>query len=124
MTLLISFLLGVFTTIFIYSIIVTLMTIESMNRHNLPIAYKLWLDNFKDVFSIKLILFGIIAYTCIFYVQICNIKHYNNGNTETKPIVCKCEACEKNTKKVNAVIKYLELDDEDLEELFEQVKAK
>lgn len=128
MTLLISLLLATLTVFVLDCFIVTLMTIQDVSGKDWFAcrAYKTWVLNFKESFLLTPCVIGIIVISGIFCIGICDI-HHKIKLTEAGCCTCECKMCKQNVynaKKIDAVIQYLSLDEEDINDLCEQRQSK
>ena len=115
---LISLLTGFICTLLIYSIIVSLSTLEDLEWRDwltlLPNQY--WLSNFKDMFSFTILSFSTVTFSFLLWAHL-KLSTMARDASSRGECVCYCEACKESLKMSRAAVVYLGLDDEDIEEL-------
>ena len=115
---LVSLLIGLVITFFIYSLVVSLSTLEDLKwRDWLTLRpYQHWLSEFKDLFSFTIFSFSTVTFSLVFWVQL-KLSTMDRDATSRGECVCGCEACKDALKLSSAAVAYLGLNAEDIEEL-------
>lgn len=116
---LVSLLIGLVITFFIYSLVVSLSTLEDLEwRDWLTLwPYQHWLSEFKDLFSFTIFSFSTVTFSLVFWVQL-KLSTMDRDATSRGECVCyNCKACQKSFKLSRAAVAYLGLNAEDIEEL-------
>ena len=109
-----SLLAGFICTFLIYSLIVSLSTLENLEwRDWLTLwPYQHWLGEFKDMFSFSIFLFSTAIFSIIFFASA-----DTEADTSRGECVCDCKACKDSLKLSRAAVAYLGLNAEDVEKL-------
>ena len=115
---LISLLTGFICTLLIYSIIVSLSTLEDLEWRDwlTLLPYQYWLGNFKDMFSFTILSFSTVTFSFLFWAHL-KLSTMARDASSRGECVCYCEACKESLKMSRAAVVYLGLNDEDIEEL-------
>ena len=116
---LVSLLIGLVITFFIYSLVVSLSTLEDLKwRDWLTFRpYQYWLSEFKDLFSFTIFSFSTVTFSLVFWVQL-KLSTMDRDATSKEECVCyNCKACQTSLKLSRAAVAYLGLNAEDIEEL-------
>lgn len=115
---LISLLTGFICTLLIYSIVVSLSTLEDLEWRDwlTLLPYRCWLGNFKDMFSFTLFSFSTVIFSFMFWDHL-KLSMMARDSSSREECVCNCKACKDSLKLSRAAVVYLGLDDEDIEEL-------
>lgn len=119
---LISLLIGFICTFLIYSLVVSLSTLEDLEwRDWLTLwPYQHWLGVFKDLFSFTIFLFSAVIFSFVFWTQLklsTMAREVTEAATSRRECVCDCKACKDSLKLSRAAVAYLGLNAEDIEEL-------
>ena len=109
---LISLLAGFICTLLIYSIVVSLSTLEDLEWRDwlTLLPYQHWFGEFKNMFNFKIFVFSTVIFSFLFLAQ-------SKTSISREECVCNCKACKDGLKWSRAAVVYLGLDDEDIEEL-------
>ena len=115
---LVSLLIGFICTLFIYSLVVTLSTLEDLEwRDWLTLwPYQHWLSEFKDLFSFTILSFSTVTFSLIFWAQLKFSTMAEDASLRGE-CICDCKACKDSLKLSRAAVAYLGLNAEDIEEL-------
>lgn len=115
---LISLLIGFICTLLIYSLVVSLSTLEDLEwRDWLTLwPYQHWLGEFKDLFSFTIFLLSTVIFSLVFWANL-KLTMMEKAAASRGECVCDCKACKDSLKLSKAAIAYLELNAEDIEEL-------
>ena len=117
-----SLLVGFICALLIYSLIVSLSTLEDLKlRDWLTLwPYQHWLGEFKDMFDLKIFVVGTIVFSLMFWAQLkisMTAREVVEEAASRGECVCDCKACKDGLKLSRAAVAYLGLDAEDIEEL-------
>lgn len=115
---LVSLLIGLVITFFIYSLVVSLSTLEDLKwRDWLTIwPYQHWLSMFKELFSFTIFSFSTVVFSLVFWAQL-KLPTMARDAASKEECVCDCKACKDSLKLSRAAVAYLGLNVEDIEEL-------
>ena len=116
---LVSLLIGFICTLFIYSLVVSLSTLEDLKwRDWLTLwPYQHWLSMFKDLFSFTIFSFSTVVFSFVFWAQLKLSMTARDAASKEKCVCYNCKACQKSLKLSRAAVAYLGLNAEDIEEL-------
>lgn len=116
---LVSLLVGFTCTLFIYSLVVSLSTLEDLKwRDWLTIwPYQHWLSMFKELFSFTIFSFSTVVFSLVFWAQLKLSMTTRDASSKEECVCCNCKACQKSLKLSRAAVAYLGLNAEDIEEL-------
>lgn len=116
---LVSLLVGFTCTLFIYSLVVSLSTLEDLEwRDWLTLwPYQHWLSEFKDLFSFTIFSFSTVVFSFLFWAQLKLPMTARDASSKEECVCYNCKACQKSLKLSRAAVAYLGLNAEDIEEL-------
>lgn len=116
---LVSLLVGFTCTLFIYSLVVSLSTLEDLKwRDWLTIwPYQHWLSMFKELFSFTIFSFSTMVFSLVFWAQLKLSMTARDASSKEECVCYNCKACQKSLKLSRAAVAYLGLNAEDIEEL-------
>ena len=116
---LVSLLIGLVITLFIYSLVVSLSTLEDLKwRDWLTLwPYQHWLRMFKDLFSFTIFSFSTVVFSLVFWAQLKLSMTARDAASKEECVCYNCKACQKSLKLSRAAVAYLGLNAEDIEEL-------
>lgn len=116
---LVSLLVGFTCTLFIYSLVVSLSTLEDLKwRDWLTLRpYQHWLSEFKDLFSFTIFSFSTVVFSLVFWAQLKLSMTARDAASKEECVCYNCKACQTSLKLSRAAVAYLGLNAEDIEEL-------
>ena len=116
---LISLLIGFICTFLIYSLVVSLSTLEDLKwRDWLTLwPYQHWLSRFKEMFSVTIFSFSTVVFSFVFWAQLKLSTMAGDVASRGECVCYNCKACQKSLKLSRAAVAYLGLNAEDIEEL-------
>ena len=123
MNLVLASLLGGFIcTFLIYSLIVSLSTLEDLKwRDWLTLwPYQHWVGEFKDMFDLKIFTVGVVMFSLFIWISLRSSTAAKSDGRCT----CGCKSCQESLRLARAAVNYLALDDEEIDDLIAKPASK
>lgn len=117
-----SLLVGFITLLLIYSLIVSLSTLEDLRlRDWLTLwPYQHWLGEFKAMFDLRIFMVGTTMFSAIVWIS---LKSSDTAKSSGQ-CKCGCKSCQESLRLARAAINYLALEDEEITELVAKPASK